>query len=530
MKVCRIIAFLLAAGCACLPLDAATPAEQLFHQAQKAEHDGEIVKAYVLYAEAAAADPTNIDYWSRAQALRPAASLIDPSPPQPPEFPSDKIDRTLFGTITGADLEETRKPLPPPQLEADPGSRDYDLRGDSRALWEQVAARLHLKVLFDADYKPTRSFRFELANADYRDALHALQAATDSFLVPISPRLIFIANDSTQKRTEFERTAAVAVPFPEGISVQELQELATAIRGVLDSQKLMVDTTRHLILIRDRVTKVRLAEKLLTDLLRPRAQVTIDVEILTTDLSSSLSYGLSLPTSFGLSSFLNQSNLTNASSFLSSSFSTFLAFGGGASMLGLGVTNAQLFATVSNSSSQSIYHAQVVAVDGLPATLHVGEKYPIITSGYFGNTSGSGTVYTPPPTINFEDLGLLIKVTAHVASVDEVTLDLDAEFKLLGATSSNGIPVVANTQYQSKVDVMTGEWAVLSGLMTSQEAKTITGIPILSYIPLLRQNTISKDQGATLIVLKPHVTIAPPSASAAWRAWAGTETRVPPEL
>ena len=70
---------------------------------------------------------------------------------------------------------------------------------------------------------------------------------------------------------------------------------------------------------------------------------------------------------------------------------------------------------------------------------------------------------------------------------DEVTLDLDAEFKLLGATSSNGIPVVANTQYQSKVDVMTGEWAVLSGLMTSQEAKTITGLPILSYIPLLRQ-------------------------------------------
>ncbi len=39
------------------------------------------------------------------------------------------------------------------------------------------------------------------------------------------------------------------------------------------------------------------------------------------------------------------------------------------------------------------------------------------------------------------------------SSVDEVTLDLDAEFKLLGATSANGIPVVENTQYQSKVDV-----------------------------------------------------------------------------
>jgi len=512
------------------PLGAASQAEQLFRQAQKAEHDGEIVKAYLLYAEAAAADPTNIDYWSRAQALRPAASLKDPSPPELPGFPSEKIDRTLFGTITEAELEEARKPLPPPRLQAEPGRRDYDFQGDSKALWEQVAAALHLKVLFDTDYRPTRAFRFELADADYRDALHALQAATNSFLVPVSQRLIFVANDSTQKRRDFEPTATVTVPFPEATNVQEMQELATAIRGVLDAAKVAVDPTRHLILIRDRVTKVRLAEKLLTDLLRPRAEVTIDVEILTTDLSSSLSYGLSLPTSFGLSSFVNRANLTNAYNSLSSSFSTYLAFGGGASLLGLGVTNAQFFATVSHSSSQSIYRAQVVAIDGLPSTLHVGEKYPIITSGYFGNTSGSGTVYTPPPTISFEDLGLLIKVTPHVSSEDEVTLDLDAEFKLLGATSSNGIPVVANTQYQSKVDVAAGEWAVLSGLMTSQEAKTITGIPLLSYIPLLRQNTVSKDQGTTLIVLKPHVTIAPPSALPAFRAWAGSETRIPPDL
>ena len=160
----------------------------------------------------------------------------------------------------------------------------------------------------------------------------------------------------------------------------------------------------------------------------------------------------------------------------------------------------------------------------------MGEKYPIITSGYFGNTAGSGTVYTPPPTINFEDLGLLIKVTPHITSVDQVTLDLDAEFKLLGATSANGIPVVANTQYQSKVDVSTGEWAVLAGLMSAQEAKVITGIPIISYIPLLRNNTITKDQRETLIVLKPHVTIAPPSDTPAWRAWSGSETRLPPEL
>jgi len=93
---------------------AANSAEQLFKQAQKAEHDGHVVEAYLLYAEAAAADPTNLSYWQHAQALRPAASLINPSPPKPPELSSEKIDHTLFGKITDQDLEEARSLLPPP--------------------------------------------------------------------------------------------------------------------------------------------------------------------------------------------------------------------------------------------------------------------------------------------------------------------------------------------------------------------------------------------------------------------------------
>jgi hypothetical protein len=66
--------------------------------------------------------------------------------------------------------------------------------------------------------------------------------------------------------------------------------------------------------------------------------------------------------------------------------------------------------------------------------------------------------------------------------------------------------------------------------MTTQEAKVITGLPIISYIPFLRNNTITKDQGATLIVLKPHVTVAPPSDTPAWKVWTGSETREPAEL
>jgi len=177
-----------------------------------------------------------------------------------------------------------------------------------------------------------------------------------------------------------------------------------------------------------------------------------------------------------------------------------------------------------------LLNSEVVAVDGLPSTLHVGDKFPIATNGYFGTTTGTGQVFTPPPTINYEDLGLVLKVTPHVHGVEEVSLDIDAEFKLLGAGSVDGIPIVSARKFESKVRVGTGEWAVLGGLMTGSEARTITGIPLLSSIPLLRNNKTTHEDSETLIILKPHLLILPPTETATWRAYCGTETRLPVEF
>src|SRR6202043_168516 len=125
-----------------------------------------------------------------------------------------------------------------------------------------------------------------------------------------------------------------------------------------------------------------------------------------------------------------------------------LAFGGGKSFLGIGIANSSLFSIVSNSSARTLYRSELVAVDNLPASLHVGQKYPVITSGYFGNTTGSGQVFAPPPTINFEDLGLVLKITPHIHGAEEISLDVEAEFKLLTGQTQNDIPVIANKKFE----------------------------------------------------------------------------------
>jgi general secretion pathway protein D len=500
-------------------------AERLYRDGQKAEHAGELVRAYLLYSEAAAADPQNTAYWSHAMALRPVATLQAAGQVKVADtgLAEPRLSADLTGTITDRELDEARQPLPPAELTGTPGRRDFDLRGDGKALFEYAAKTFGLQVLFDEAYQPGASLRFQMADAGYRETLRALEAATGSFIQPISQRLFFVANDSTQKRTEFQRTATVAIPIPEPLTVQEIQEVATGVRGLLDIQRMLVDTQRRLILMRDRASKVRIAEVVMKDLMQRRPQVAIDVEILAADENSSLHYGLALPSSVPLVWFGKAgANLLHT---IPKGFASFMTFGGGASLFGLGVTTASLFATISKSSATSLLSSQMVSLDGQAATLHVGERYPIASNLYIGSAGTSGQAFAPPPTFTFEDLGLVLKITPHVNGTDDVSLDVSAEFKLLGAAAINGIPVVSNRQYESKVRVRDGEWAVLAGLMSTTEARTVTGIAGLSMIPFLREHTRDRDRSDTLIVLKPRLLGLPPSAALVREAWIGTETR-----
>ena len=504
---------------------AAESPEQLYRDGRKAERAGELVRAYLLYSEAAAADPQNSTYWSHAMALRPVASLQASNAITVAEtgLAQPRLNPDITGSITDRELEDSRKPLPPVEFSALPGRQTFDLRGDAKQLFEQVSKAFGLRAVFDEAFQPSAPKRFQLEDADYREAFRALEAATGSFIEPVSERLLFVANDSAQKRVEFQRTASAVIPIPDPLTVQEIQEIVTGVRGLLDIQRMLVDTQRRMVLVRDRASKVQIAGVILRDLMQRRPQVEIDVEVLAADEASSLHYGLSLPSSIPLVWFgMTPKNLMTT---IPAGFANFMTFGGGASLFGLGVTAASLFATVSKSSATSLLEAKIVSLDGQPATLHVGERYPIATNLYIGNTGGSGQVFTPPPTFSFEDLGLVLKITPHVNGMDDVSLDVSAEFKLLGATSVDGIPVISNRQFESKVRVRQGEWAVLAGLMNASEARTVTGIVGLAQIPFLREHQRDRDRSDTLIVLKPRLLSLPPTEALTHDAWVGTETR-----
>lgn len=527
MVFLRLAILLCVLGC----LLAEEPAPyELYVSAKQYEKKGDVVQAYIFYSEAAAADPTNKKYWQKMQSLRTRAALASKVMPNTTSGDSvaeleDSEESPEDPPPSAKELLDAKKPQPPFELDGSKEKKDLDLRGDSKSLYEQVAKAYGLDVVFDGEYQPRPPQRLKLEGADHRDALYALMASTGSFIVPISGHVFMVVQDTLQKRASIENNVAMELPIPEAVSLQEAQEMARTVQQVMELQRFYVNGANRTVYFRDRVSKAYAAQQILNQLLHHRPQVDIEVEFLSVGKSSTLNWGLSLPgkidiTSFGRFGAADPVDLTKLASYY--------VFGGGQTMLGIGVLTAQLMANVNNSDSRSLLRAEVRSVDGQPANLHVGDKFPLQTQGFnFGAPAGTATGYAP--SFSFEDLGLVLKVTPKVHGVDEVTLDVDAEFKVLGSGSVNGIPVVSNRKFVAQVRLKFDEQAVITGLMSDTQAKSISGLAGLSSVPLvgplLRSNTKDDSKNEILLLIKPHLINLPPTEADIRPVFVGPDTR-----
>jgi general secretion pathway protein D len=449
----------------------------------------------------------------------PVSSHSDEDPPREPYLDRASAYTKPPNPLSPERTEEDEMRLQPPvELKPERGEpRDFDLSGDAKRLWGEVLKAYKVDVVFDGDYQPLSNLRFRVQGVTFEEAVVALMAATNSFFTPVSDRMVLVARDTQQKRTEVEGTAVIAVPIPDPVTTQEATELALAVQQSLDIQKHSINFAQRLVLFKDRVSKLGAAVQLFRQLAGGRAEVQIEIEFLTFVKNSTINFGFPSPTSLALAYLRGRSLPLNS-------------VGSFASLFGVAIGGTQLIAEQNYSTIDSIFRTNVRTSDSQQATFHVGDRYPILTQGFFGLPADSPPL---PSSFTFEDLGLVLKLQTKVHDTEELTVALEAELKTLAGTGTNNIPIIANRRFTEQVRLRFDQSIVISGLLSDRQIRTIAGlagflnVPVLG--PLFSRNTRTSEQGETLVVLKPRLVRLPPgSLNVTKGIWTGSETRPRP--
>lgn len=499
--------------------------QSLVWRAQALEEQGQITQAYLLYNQAATIDAKNTFALGKAAQLRTKAfEKVRLAPSAAPADEPDPNDPAL--RISDQDLRDIDRLLPPPSLLPKPDRITLSLTGDAKTIYTKVLTYFGIDLVFDGDYENSAQSTVKLEDASFDEAIYITNLATNSFVNPVSSKLAMVIRDTDQKRREQERTVAITLPIDTAISSPEAQELGRAIQQIFELQRVSIDTVRGMMLIRDRWSKVKMAQLALSQLLQMRGQIGLDVELYEVADQSTLSFGFSLPTSSQLVPLVKRPNLLPATI---NGFRNLLTFGGGTTLFGLGVTSANLFASMTHSKTQSLYATQIRSLDGLAASVHIGDRYPIITqTTSFGASTETNSLATAPQ-IQFEDLGLTVKITPHMHGNGEVSLEVDSEFKVLTGQTNNDIPVIATRKYTGTVRLKKGEWAVAAGLVTENESINGSGLAGISRIPVigpaLSTNGKERRIGQTLLVIRPWIIGSAASDDPPRALFTGPETK-----
>jgi general secretion pathway protein D len=505
-------------------------ASKLAKRARKQAEKGDYAGAWILAEQAVAREPRNPSLRALAEAyqrrgmqaihagysLRPppgAVELIDPDPPEP--------------ILPEMDAEDRRDLASPPELKPDRTRHDFDLRDAPRKLIEKVAGAYGITAVFDYDLPPTEApQRLHLENAAWPEAIYSLGLVTNTFYVPVSSRVALFAKETAAKRGEVEPNVAVSIPFPQTMSAQELQDVANAVRQAFALTKVSMDSKQHAMVLRDRVSRVRSALVVARQLLSGPAEVFVDAELFSVDASSDLSRGLDLQTSYPIVDF-GRPGFAFTTPSVPDGYSSLATFGGGSTFLGVGLSDASILATLTGQMATSINRASLRSISGQPATLHIGDRYPIIQQSWStsSTSSSSSTSYATVPSITFEDLGLVIKMTPRVHDATSLTLEFDAEYKVLTGNTADSIPIISNRKFTAQVRMKFGESAVVAGLVQDSVSRTDSGLPLLNWVPLLHSQTESRKNERFLLVLRPALLRLPPSEFPSYPVWSGTEVR-----
>jgi general secretion pathway protein D len=378
----------------------------------------------------------------------------------------------------------------------------------------------------------------ELNNVTLEQALEIVSMESKAFWKPVTENIIFVVPDQPQKRRDYEEQVVKTFYLSNTVQPQDLTEIVTGLRQLLDLKRIQQLNSQNAIIVRDTPDKLLLAEKMIRDIDKAKPEVVVQVEVLQARTDRLRDLGI-LPgqqasitinpnaTSGGSNTTTNNTTLNTLRHLNSTDYTVTLP-------------SFTANAVLTDATTKIIQNPEIRSVDGQTAKLKIGDRIPVATGSFqagvgVGSTGGAGFVN---PLVNTQftylDVGVNVDITPRVHPNHEVSLKVVVEVSSQTNTVTIGgiqQPVISQRKIEHDIRLKEGEVSILGGLFERTESKTLNGWPGFAKVPLLKYFTsdtrTDSQDNEVLIVLTPRIVRMPEWTKANLRPlFSGTETNV----
>src|SRR5256885_15394810 len=165
----------------------------------------------------------------------------------------------------GRPTDPTEPPLAAMPLQIKPLSRapiNLKMSNDAKIVFDLIGKLAGLTVIYDPDF-PARRITVELNNVTMEQALEIVSLETKAFVKPVTENIIFVIPDQPQKRRDYEEQVVKTFYVSNTVQPQELTEILTGLRQLLDLKRVQQVNSQNAIIVRDTPDKLILAEKMI---------------------------------------------------------------------------------------------------------------------------------------------------------------------------------------------------------------------------------------------------------------------------
>ncbi len=429
----------------------------------------------------------------------------------------DKEERARFEATRARAQAAARMPLPvlSPRSPV-PITMKFESASLQKIL-ESLGKIAGVNVLFDEGFRDKPNVSVNLAGVTFQEALDRVTFVNRLFYKVLDQNTLIIVPESRQKRTSYDELL-LRTFFVQNADINETVNLVKTLAKV---QTVAGNQALNAITVLGTLDHIAMADRIIELNDKARGEILVEVQILEVNRNATKDWGINLSNyTAGLTlsptgaeneitaGLLNirahlLSSLNQADWIVSLPSSVFAQF-------------------LQNDSTTRILAApRLRAAEGKKAELKIGTEVPVPQTSYTVGLGGGATGgYLPATSFQYRNVGVNLTLTPRVAASGDITMELTAEFSLLGSDRNVGsadnpinVPTFLTRNVTGTLRLRDGETGLIGGLLQNNEASTFVGALGMNDIPvigkLFGKRERKKDESEVLISITPRVVRGP---------------------